>query len=157
MRWHLYCLEAKVRRFWSAFTWKVVFNYILLFKWLLLELEIITSQLLKISKISHTKSPKIATKIMVNIDSKDITIACKWMTVTAWKVSKYGVFFGPYFPVFGLINLRIHSEYRKIRTRKNSVFGHFSRSELVTTTSTQDVSSMYVRHKTSKTSSELLI
>ena len=28
-----------------------------------------------------------------------------------------------------LINLRIHSEYRKIRTRKISVFGHFSRSD----------------------------
>ena len=53
-------------------------------------------------------------------------------------MSKYGVFFGPYFPVFGLnreiysVNLRIQSEYRKIRIRKNSVFGHFSRS--VTTT-----------------------
>ena len=35
-----------------------------------------------------------------------------------------GVFSGPYFPVFGL-----NSEYRKIRTRKNSVFGHFPRSE----------------------------
>ena len=29
---------------------------------------------------------------------------------------------------FKTTNLRIHSEYRKIRTRKNSVFGHFSRS-----------------------------
>ena len=54
--------------------------------------------------------------------------------VTAWKVTKYGVFSGPYFLVFGLnteiygVNLRIQSEYRKIRTRKNSVFGHFSRS-----------------------------
>ena len=54
---------------------------------------------------------------------------------TGWKVSQYGVFSGPYFPVFGLtmeiysINLRARSEYRKIRTRKNSVFGHFSRSE----------------------------
>ena len=34
-------------------------------------------------------------------------------TNTAWKVSKYGVFSGPYFPVFGLnteiyfVNLRI--------------------------------------------------
>ena len=43
-------------------------------------------------------------------------------------------FSGPYFPVFGLnaeiygVNLHIHSEYRKRRTRKNSVFGHFSRS-----------------------------
>ena len=49
-------------------------------------------------------------------------------------MSKYGVFSGPYFPVLGLnteiysVNLRIQSEYRKIRTRKNSVFGHFSRS-----------------------------
>ena len=42
---------------------------------------------------------------------------------------------GPHFPVFGLnaeiygINLRIQSEYRKIRTRNNSLFGHFSRSD----------------------------
>ena len=53
---------------------------------------------------------------------------------TAWKVSKYAVFSGPYFPLPGLntkiyeVNLRIQSEYRKIRTRNNSVFGHFSRS-----------------------------
>ena len=52
---------------------------------------------------------------------------------TAWKVSKYGVISGPYFPVFGLntdiyaVKLRIQSEYRKIRTRNNSVFGHFWR------------------------------
>ena len=50
---------------------------------------------------------------------------------TAWKVSKYGVFPGPYFPVFGqntkiyIVNLRIQSEYGEIRTRKNSAFGHF--------------------------------
>ena len=55
----------------------------------------------------------------------------------AWKVSKYGVISGPYFPVFGLnteiyfVNLRIQSEYRKIRTRNNSVFEHFSRSKLI--------------------------
>ena len=53
---------------------------------------------------------------------------------TAWKVSKYGVFSGHYFPVLELnteiygVYLRIQSEYRKIRTRKNSVFEHFSRS-----------------------------
>ena len=41
---------------------------------------------------------------------------------------------GPYFSVFGLsteiygVNLRILSENRKIRTRNNSVFGHFLRS-----------------------------
>ena len=53
---------------------------------------------------------------------------------TVWKVAKCGVFSGLYFPVFGLnteiyeVNLRIQSEYRKIRTRKNTIFGHFSRS-----------------------------
>ena len=45
------------------------------------------------------------------------------VTNTAGKVSKYEVISGPYFPVF------IQSEYRKIRTRNNSVFGHISRSE----------------------------
>ena len=45
---------------------------------------------------------------------------------------KYGVFSGPYFPVFELNakiyrgNLRMQSDYEKIRTRKNFVFGHFS-------------------------------
>ena len=53
---------------------------------------------------------------------------------TAWKACKYGVFSGPYFPVCGLnteiygVNLRVQSEHRKRQTRKNSVFGHFSRS-----------------------------
>ena len=54
--------------------------------------------------------------------------------ITVWKVSKYGVFSSPYFPVFGMnteiysVNLCIHCEYSKIRTTKNSVSGHFSRS-----------------------------
>ena len=49
-------------------------------------------------------------------------------------MSKYGVISGPDFPVFGLnteiyeVNLRIQSEYRKTRTRNNSVFGHISGS-----------------------------
>ena len=53
---------------------------------------------------------------------------------TAWKMSKYGVFCSPYFPAFGLnverysVFLRIQSKCEKIRSRKNSVFGHFSRS-----------------------------
>ena len=44
------------------------------------------------------------------------------------------IFSGPYFTVFELnteicsVNLHIPSEYRKIRTRKNTVFGHFSNS-----------------------------
>ena len=55
---------------------------------------------------------------------------------TAWKVSKYWVISGPCFSVFELnteiygVNLRIQSKYRKMRTRNNSVFGHFSRSDI---------------------------
>ena len=54
-------------------------------------------------------------------------------------MSKYRVFSGPYFPAFGLNmkrfreSLHIQSECAKIWTRKNSVFGHFSRSETVKT------------------------
>ena len=61
------------------------------------------------------------------------------LTLTAWKVSKYGDFSGLYFPVFGLnresygVNLCIQSKYRKIWTRKNFVFGHFSRRDLTNT------------------------
>ena len=56
---------------------------------------------------------------------------------TLWKVSKCRVFSGPCFLVFGLnteiysVNLRIQSEYRKVRTRGDSVFGHFSRSDCI--------------------------
>ena len=47
----------------------------------------------------------------------------------ARKASKYGVFSSPCFSVFGLnteissVNLCIQFDYRKIQTRKNSVFG----------------------------------
>ena len=51
------------------------------------------------------------------------------ITFITWKVSKYGVFSGPYFPAFGYsVSLRIQSDCGKIRTRKNSVFGRFSRT-----------------------------
>ena len=52
-------------------------------------------------------------------------------------MSKYGVFSGPYFLAFGLnterysVSPRIQSECGKTRTRKNSVFGDFSRSFIV--------------------------
>ena len=61
-----------------------------------------------------------------------------WRLFTAWKVSKYGLFSGPYFLVFGLnteifgVSLRIQSEYRKMRTRNNFVLGHFPRSDWIT-------------------------
>ena len=46
---------------------------------------------------------------------------------TAWKLSKYGVFSSPYFPAFGL-NTERYEVCGKIRTRKNSLFGHISHS-----------------------------
>ena len=53
-------------------------------------------------------------------------------------MSKCGDLPGLYFPLFGMntdiysVNFRIQSEYRKIWTRKNSVFGHFSCSDICT-------------------------
>ena len=55
------------------------------------------------------------------------------INITVWKVSKYRVISGTYFPVFWLnterygVSLRIQSKYMKTWTRNNSVFGHFSR------------------------------
>ena len=46
-----------------------------------------------------------------------VIVKIKTNLKSAWKVSKYGV------------SLPIQSECRKIRTRNNSVFGHFPRSE----------------------------
>ena len=57
-------------------------------------------------------------------------------STTAQKVSKYEVFSGQYFPILELnakvdsVNLRIQSNYGKTRTRKNSIFEHFSHSVL---------------------------
>ena len=43
---------------------------------------------------------------------------------TAWKVSKYGVFSGPYISAVGLNTYLVRMQ--KNPDRKNSVFGHFS-------------------------------
>ena len=49
-----------------------------------------------------------------------------YLLYTEWKVSKYRVFSGPYFPTFGLNTRDTKSECGKIRTRRNSIFGHIS-------------------------------
>ena len=43
---------------------------------------------------------------------------------TAWKVSKYGLFSDPYFPVFNLNteNYRVNTDKKKIRTSKRGLF-----------------------------------
>ena len=68
-----------------------------------------------------------------NVSGKIISVLA-----TAWKLSKYGVITGPYFPAFGqntkryFVSLRIQSECGKIWTRSNFEFGHFSGSEHLT-------------------------
>ena len=55
-----------------------------------------------------------------------------WDVCTGWKVSKYGVLSGPYFPLFGLnteiysVNLRIQSKYRTIPTRHKPKIKYYS-------------------------------
>ena len=50
-----------------------------------------------------------------------------------WKVSKYGVFSGPYFPAFWLnTEISVFSPNAgKYEPEKKSIFGHFSRSVVV--------------------------
>ena len=56
---------------------------------------------------------------------------------TARIVTNYGVISSPYIPAFELnteryeVALHIQSECGKIRKRSNSLFGHFSRSEIL--------------------------
>ena len=82
-------------------------------------------------------------KILLHLVLKTISVITIMICdcPTTWKVSKYGTFSGPYFPVFRLnseiysINLRIHSEYAKKRTRKLRILTlftqwHFSYSAL---------------------------
>ena len=76
------------------------------------------------------------------IEIFDTNVVSLSFLFTAWKVYKWGVFSGPYFPAFELnaeryfLSFRIQSECWKIRTRKNSLFGHFSRSASINIKST---------------------
>ena len=78
--------------------------------------------------VIKTSFQQLALKITYWKNFKSI---CNDRFSTAGKVSKCGVISGPYFPAFGLnmeryfVSLRVQSECRKIRTRNNSVFGHF--------------------------------
>ena len=79
-----------------------------------------------------TNQSQIQTKMQQETKSHPKHIV---QTSTTWKVTKYGVISGPYFPAFGLkteryfVSLRIQSACGEIRTRNNSVFGHLSTSE----------------------------
>ena len=43
-----------------------------------------------------------STKLFIRRPGIEITIGDRWKPLIAWKVSKYGVFSGPYSPAFGL-------------------------------------------------------
>ena len=63
-------------------------------------------------------------------------------------MSKYGVFPGQYFIVFGLnteicLNLCFQSEYGKMRTTKNFVFEHFFHDDNVTIKTGRSILSAY--------------
>ena len=85
-----------------------------------------------------TKIEKSSVSDKQRKNSTEILTFLVLMKRTAWKLSKYGVIFGPYFPVFWRnteiygVNLRIQSGYSKIRIRNNSVFGHFLCSDVPT-------------------------
>ena len=78
----------------------------------------------------------------MHIHMRSYTLICQIIKITtAWKVSKYVVFSGQYYPKFELNTERYEvslmqavirgiSECRKKRTRKNSISGQFSRVRL---------------------------
>ena len=76
-----------------------------------------------------TLSLSLVPPLLLSVTLQDLPIRD-----TEWKVSKYAATSGPQFPTFGLhteryfVFLLIQSECWKIRTRNNSVFGHFSLS-----------------------------
>ena len=117
------------------------------FKFELRKLKVVTC-------ISTKRAFKPELLLGERFQTKTLCISCKQKSkkyrlskiscsITAWKVSKYGAFPGPYFPAFALnterysVSLCIQSECRKIRARKNSVFGHFSRSACLCSSSTE--------------------
>ena len=95
----------------------------------------------KISRTAHISEVKASLRLSTfrieNYCNRDAYSFIKsiWVTIHCLKSIQIWSFSGPYFPVFGLntdiyrVNLRIQSKYRKIRTKKNSVFRHFSHSD----------------------------
>ena len=112
----------------------VCINYQIIYS-IILSLRIIsfTSNISNNEKILQNKNQRISTtrvqvrKLLVATHRFVSSEPTSCELGTASKVSKCGVFSGPYFPV-NSVYLRIQSECGKIRIRKNSVFGHFSGS-----------------------------
>ena len=94
------------------------------------QLDLFGPEKRQISRQVVVMSPIVIVIMVLIYGGQNPKISLSVVTDTARKVSKYGIFSGPYFPVFRLNTdwIRIQPEYGKTRTRKNSVFGHFSRS-----------------------------
>ena len=76
----------------------------------------------RISSIFLKKLPQIDNCINVNHCVKSVQIRSYFWSLFSCIRTEYSV-------IRYSVSLRIQSEYRKIRTRNNSVFGQFSRSE----------------------------
>ena len=101
----IFCVAKNISEFsWTAFSHEPSGDYFFICKKL-----IKLSAFVMTSRRCLFKLVPIVTFCSFNIYREIVAID------TAWKVSKYGIFFW--------------SECGKIRTRKNSVFGHFSRDE----------------------------
>ena len=89
--------------------------------------QLIFPKLTRSFTLKYNENP---TKVITFSES---TLEIKLMSLRE-KCPNKEFFSGSYLPVLGLdteiysVDIRIQSDYRKIRTRKNSVFGHFSRS-----------------------------
>ena len=93
--------------------WWIVKNLVNYFYW---DKSGIYSWPLQIFKMEfNTKNSNVNLKSLArkNVRSMNLILSFRRMSLTAWKVSKYGAISGPYFPVFGLnteiysVNLRI--------------------------------------------------
>ena len=86
---------------------------------------------------------KISFRLLWSWDTCDIILKQmviwkkKYLRTSTEKCPNKEFFSGSYFPLFRLnaeiycVNLRIETKYGKIKTRENSVFGHFSHSALL--------------------------
>ena len=82
------------------------------------------SQRNKVGNFSNWKRCKQVINSYINSVNSYMFFLSIQRNTNTWKVSKYGVFPGPYFPVLGLnreiysVNLHIQTKFRKTRTRK---------------------------------------
>ena len=109
-----------------------------------------------LGKMRTNKSPYVCTIKQLAQEQKNTQVTCVIIFKSVFRISqiiyfcstmcrriincvksvKIRNFSGPYFPAFGqntethAVSLRIQSKSEKIRTRKNSVFGHILRSDI---------------------------